>query len=90
MKKFLASTLIMFGGISSTYAGVFDSGKKYETIAIIAFYIIAGIGIITAYLVWKNKQKKSPTKYKIKTVTVNQNGRRMVYTKKYRILPPQG
>ncbi|HEX8549279.1 MAG TPA: hypothetical protein VF691_20125 [Cytophagaceae bacterium] len=61
--------------------------KKNEAIAIGIFFVLATIFITIYYLSWKNRgQKKSGDKYKIKTVEVMRNGRKIVVSKKYRVV----
>jgi len=61
--------------------------KKNEAIAIGIFFVLASIFITFYYISWKNrKQKKSGDKYKIKTVEVMRNGKKIVVSKKYRVV----
>lgn len=65
--------------------GIFT--KKNEAIAIGIFFVLAAIFITIYYISWKNRsQKKSGDKYKIKTVEVMRNGRKIVVSKKYRVV----
>jgi hypothetical protein len=66
-----------------------SQGKKTETLAIIGFFIVAFIGILIYFIIWKNSKKTAKNndqeKFKIKTFEVVKNGRKVVMTKKYRI-----
>lgn len=86
MKKtllFLTIT-VLYPALSHAQA----STRKYETMAIAGFFVVAIIGLVIYYIIWKNKKKTSSgeqEKFKIKTFEVMKNGRKVVMTKKYRI-----
>lgn len=61
--------------------------KRNEAIAIGIFFALALIFITIYYISWKNRsQNKSGDKYKIKTVEVMRNGKKIVVSKKYRVV----
>ena len=85
MKKFLIILVsIFFYKISNAQS----TPRQFESFAIGGFFIVAIIGILVFYLIWKKTKKEktdSHDNYKIKTFEVVKNGRKVVMTKKYRV-----
>ena len=71
-----------------TYADIFDHAKAGERIATVGFFIVFAVGLLIAYLVYKKKEsnKKNGERYRVKTFEVVQNGRKIVMTKKYKVI----
>lgn len=62
--------------------------KKYETFAIVGVMIALAffVGGFYYYLVNKKAKKNTGDKYVIKTVEAYKNGRKVIMTKKYRVV----
>ena len=85
MKKLISIVLL---GLLPAISFAQASTRKYETMAIAGFFIVAIIGLVIYYFIWKNKKKEvkgDHEKFKVKTFEVIKNGRKVVMTKKYRI-----
>lgn len=67
------------------------ASKKNEALAIGIFFVIAIGGILIYYIKWKatKREKATGDKYRIKTMEVMQNGKKIVVSKKYRIVAEQ-
>ena len=90
MKKVLI--VVLFAFLSNPLALLAQSHtKKYETFAMIGAVIALGIfvGGFYYYLSNKKKTKANGDKYIVKTVEAYKNGRKIIMTKKYRVVQDQ-
>lgn len=88
MRKIILLILLVLLLPNLSFASFGD--KKVETIAILSFFLLAVGFILLYYFKWKTK-KDTPVeapavRYKVKQIQMIQNGRKVIVTKKIRIV----